>query len=402
VLLTELDLPTYDHIDVTVTGEAFHQALDALAQETWIARGAMGYAVLEREAGNEILRDKRFAFPALELLEMQGVTSGTIWDRTAEGLMVQTDEAHTRLRRLLMPAFSPRAIERLRPMLRQLITDLWAPVADTGECEFVTTLAEPLPSMAIAALLGTPGDEKLLSKWSFLLQEVFKFRLDEVGDQVEQAYDDMRAYVHTKLVERRAAPGEDLISVIGATDLTDDECVTLVGSVISGGTDTTQAQLAHGLRLFAEHPEQWALLADNPSLAEQAVEEVLRYEPITPFTARLAREEVEVNGTVIPEGTVLFVCAATANRDPKEFEDAQSFDITKKREAAPMTFGFGAHFCIGHNLARAELAETFTYLAPRTKGLRVNGEVVFGPTTGIYGLDSLPLAFEANSVGVPT
>ena len=396
MLLTELELPSYDHIDMTVTGEAFHVALDELAQETWIARGAMGYAVLDREAGNEVLRDKRFSFPAMELLELQGVTSGTIWDRNAEGLMVQTDEAHARLRRLLMPAFTPRAIERLRPMLRDLITELWAPVADKGACEFVSTLAEPLPSMAIAALLGTPGDEKLLSRWSYLLQEVFKMRLDETGPQVEQAYDEMRAYVHGKLVERRAAPGEDLISVIGGTELTDDECVTLVGSVISGGTDTTAAQLAHGLRLFAEHPDQWELLAADPSLAQQAVEEVLRYEPITPFTARLAREDVEVNGAVVPEGTVLFVCAATANRDPKVFEDAQSFDVTKEREAAPMTFGFGAHFCIGHNLARAELAETFTYLAPRTPGLRLDGEVVFGPTTGIYGLESLPLAYKTS------
>ncbi|MEO6205043.1 MAG: cytochrome P450 [Mycobacteriales bacterium] len=396
MLVTELDLPSYDHIDATLSGDAYHAALDEVAQQSWIAKGVMGFAILERDAGNEVLRDKRFAFPAMELLMLQGVTSGPIWDRNAEGLMVQTDDAHARLRRLLMPAFTPRATERLRPMLRALITELWDPVADTGECEFVSTLAEPLPSRAIAALLDCPGDAPLLSRWSFLLQEVFKMRLDQVAPEVEKAYEEMRAYVHAKLALRRAAPGEDLISVIGTSELSDDECVTLVGSVISGGTDTTQAQLAHGLRLFADHPDQWELLARDPSLIHQAVEEVLRFEPITPFTARIAREDVEVNGTVIPEGTVLFVCAATANRDPAAFEHPQTFDITRKREAAPMTFGFGAHFCIGHNLARAELAETFTYLAPRTPGLRINGEVKYGPVTGIYGLDSLPLAWSTS------
>ena len=393
MLATELDLPSYDHIDATVNGARFHELLDELAQQHWLARGVTGLAVLDREVCNAMLRDRRFAFPALELLELQGVTSGPIWDRTVEGLMVQNGESHARLRRLLMPAFTPRSTERLRPRLRELIAELWEPVAAKGECEFVSTLAEPLPSQAIAELLDVPGDAPSLARWSLLLQEVFKFRLHEVGPAVEQAYTEVRAYVFDKLEQRRRDPGEDLISVIGATELTDEECVTLICSVISGGTDTTQAQLAHGLRLFAENPDQWARLADDPSLAPQAVEEVLRYEPITPFTARIATEDVDVRDVTFPKGTVLFVCAATANRDKDAFEEPHRFDITKPREAPPLTFGFGAHFCIGANLARAELAETFTYLAPRMPELRLAGEPVYGPVTGIYAIESLPLAW---------
>jgi cytochrome P450 len=392
MLATELDLPTYDHLD-GVTGARFHELLDEVASQSWLARGATGLAVFDRETCNALLRDRRFAFPALELLQLQGVTSGPIWDRTVDGLMVQSGDAHARLRRLLMPAFTPRATERLRPRLRELIEALWAPAAAAGECEFVATLAEPLPSQAIAELLDVPGDAPDLARWSVLLQEVFKFRLDETGPAVEQAYAEVRAYVFDKLAQRRRAPGEDLISVIGQTDLTDDECVTLVCSVISGGTDTTEAQLAHGMRLFAEHPDQWQLLVDDPSLAAQAVEEVLRYEPITPFTARIATEDVEVRDVVFPKDTVVFICAATANRDPQVFEDPQTFDITKPREAAPLTFGFGAHFCIGASLARAELAETFSYLAPRVRDLRLAGEPVLGSPTGIYAVESLPLAF---------
>ncbi|MCW2570138.1 MAG: cytochrome [Frankiales bacterium] len=398
MLLTDLELPSYDHIGPTVTGEGFHAALGALARETWIARGSMGYAVLEREAGNAVLRDRRMAFPALELLQLQGITAGPIWDRTADGLMVQSGEAHNRLRKQLAPAFTPRATERLRPRLRELVAELWEPVADCGQVEFVKTVAEPLPSMAIAELLGVQGDAPLLARWSILLQEIFKFRLGEVAAEVEAAYDEARSYVFAKLAERRKEPGDDLISVLAAgTELDDDDYVTLICSVISGGTDTTEAQLAHGLRLFAQHPEQWALLADKPELAEQAVEEVLRFEPITPFTARIATEDVELQGVgresvVVPKGTVLFVCAATANRDPAAFSDPDRFDITRA-PAAVLTFGFGAHYCIGAYLARAELAEAFSFLAPRTPGLHLDGEPVFGPTTGIYAMESLPIAW---------
>jgi cytochrome P450 len=392
VRVDELDLPTYDHVEAAAD---FHAALGELAARSWLVRGATGYAVLDREAGNAVLRDRRMAFPALELLELQGVTEGPIWDRNADGLMVQTGEAHARLRRQLAPAFTPRAAERLRPQLRALVEQLWSPVADQRRCEFVSTLAEPLPSQAIALLLGVPGDAPLLARWSVLLQEVFKFRLDVMGPQVEQAYAEVRAYVSDLLERRRAEPGEDLVSVLASGEaISDDEAATLVSSVISGGTDTTTAQLAHGLRLFAEHPEQWQALREDPSLVDRAVEEVLRFEPITPFTARICKSDVELRDVLFPAGTVLFVCAATANRDPQVFEEPERFDITKERgSAAPLTFGFGAHYCVGAYLARAELAETFRYLAPRTPDLRLAGEPVLGPTTGIYAVESLPLSW---------
>jgi cytochrome P450 len=178
--------------------------------------------------------------------------------------------------------------------------------------------------------------------------------------------------------------------------LTDDEIYTLAASIISGGTDTTESQLAHGLRLFADHPAQWDLLGNDPALAEQACQEVLRFEPIVPFTARLVREELEVEGIVFPAGTVLFVCAATANRDPQTYTDPGRFDITADRGGAQVvTFGFGAHFCAGSHLARAEIIEALTFLAPRMRDLRPDGEPSFGTPAGIYSMHRLPLRFTA-------
>src|SRR3954453_20666369 len=136
MLATELELPSYDPL-AGVTGARFHELLDELAQKSWLGRGTMGLAVLDREIGNAVLRDRRFAFPALEGPELQGVPSGPIWDRTVDGLMVQSGEPHARLRAMLTPAFTPRATERLRPRLRELVRELWEPVADTGHVEFV-------------------------------------------------------------------------------------------------------------------------------------------------------------------------------------------------------------------------------------------------------------------------
>ena len=159
-------------------------------------------------------------------------------------------------------------------------------------------------------------------------------------------------------------------------------------NVIAGGIDTTQAQLGHAMRLFAAHPDQWALLAERPGLAGRAVEEVLRAEPITPLTARICLADVEHRGVTFPAGTIVAVCAERANREQPGGED---FDITADRDGRLLTFGAGPHFCLGANLARAELEEALTFLAPRTPGLAADGEAELGGVEGIYGVASLPL-----------
>jgi len=216
--------------------------------------------------------------------------------------------------------------------------------------------------------------------------------------QIEQAVVEFYAYAGELLGRRRAAPGDDLISILIEAEqegdrLDDVELLNLVLNVLVGGVDTTQSQLAHALRLFAVHPDQWELLAPNPLLAPQAVEEVVRFEPITPFTARIAMEDVTYRDVTFPEGTVVLVCAFTGNRDPGT---ADGFDITADRSTAkPLTFGAGVHYCLGANLARAELQEALAFLAPRMPGLALDGEPEYGSIDGIYGLDALPIRWDA-------
>jgi len=171
----------------------------------------------------------------------------------------------------------------------------------------------------------------------------------------------------------------------------DTELLNLVLNVLVGGVDTTQSQLAHGLRLLAEHPDQWERLAGDPEgLAAGAVDEIVRFEPITPFTARIAMEDVIYRDVTFPKDTIVLVCAQTGNRDPDTYEDPDRFDITRQGTRV-LTFGAGPHYCLGVNLARAEMQEALAHLAPRMPGLRLAGEPAYGTIDGIYGLDALPL-----------
>ena len=214
-------------------------------------------------------------------------------------------------------------------------------------------------------------DAGRLWDWSNLIQRQFGMSVLEERAQIEQAVTEFYEYAGDLLDRRREDPGEDLISTLIAAEeagdrLSDVELVNLVLNVLVGGVDTTQSQLAHALRLFADHPDQWERLAAEPELAPKAVDEVLRFEPITPFTARIAMEDVVYRDVTFPEGTVVLVCAFTGNRDG----EPDAFDITAERKAKPLTFGAGVHYCLGANLARAELQEALTFLAPRMPGPR--------------------------------
>ena len=165
---------------------------------------------------------------------------------------------------------------------------------------------------------------------------------------------------------------------------------------LNGGIDTTQSALAHGVRLFAGHPDQWAALGADTALAPQAAEEVLRFEPVAPFTTRVMLEDVEFRGITFPVGTVVFASAWNANREAEGDPDAERFDISAKRGAAKsLTFGAGPHFCMGANLARAELQEGLAFLAPRMRALELDGEPEYDTITGLYGMLSLPVRWTA-------
>jgi len=171
--------------------------------------------------------------------------------------------------------------------------------------------------------------------------------------------------------------------------------VMMVEAVIVGGTDTTRNQLGLALALFAEHPDQWELLRNDPSLAPRAVEEVMRYNGAVGGTIRFASEDIEYNGVLFPKGTFMSTSMATGNFDAAVFPEPNTFNILRPPVGQPhLSLGAGIHYCLGASLARAELQEAFTVLADRMPQLRLDGPVEYKSTgVGIFGPSSLPIAF---------
>jgi cytochrome P450 len=417
-LVTELDLPAFDYTDPSMRGESFHRAMAEVRRQGWLAQAPFGYMTLDREAGEFFLRTRAAIFPGMKIAEIFDVSEGPLFEQMCRNILQVNGADHSRLRSLVNPALSPRAVERFRPAMREFMEALLAdavrasspssgdagpPTGELVRCEFVEAFAKPYPSQVIALVMGAPiEDAPRLHHWSNWIQRQFDaVSMASEREGIEQAVEEFYEYAQELVRARREDPADDLISrLIEAEEegerLSDVECINLVFNVLVGGVDTSQSQLAHAVRLLAEHPDQWALLVEDPTLAGQAVEEALRYEPITPFTARILTEEVTYREVTFPEGTVVMVCAFTGNRDLEQDAagegGAERFDITADRaRARPLTFGAGVHYCLGANLARAELQEGLEFLARRAGSLELDGEPVFEGVSGIYGLVELPV-----------
>lgn len=398
-LVTELELPAFDYLDESLRGERFHARMAQLADEGWLASTPLGFAVLDHESVEFFLRTRSATFPGRKIGELFGIEDGPLHDELVHNILCIDGDDHRRLRNLVNPALTPRAADRYRPAMRDFIAELTDAVVVENGCEFVDAIAKPYPSLMIATVMGAPlADASRLHHWSNVIQRQFASNLFEERELIEKAVVEFYDYVRALIVRRRQDPGDDLISRLIAAEqdgdrLSEVECVNLALNVLIGGVDTTQAQLAQAIRLFAEHPQQWQLLADSPELVGRAVDEAIRFEPITPFTARILVEEVSYRDITFPVDTVILCCAFTGNRDGAG-DDPAAFDITAERGGSrTLTFGAGIHYCLGANLARAELEEALVHLAPRLRGLRLDGEPRYDTINGIYGLEQLPIAF---------
>jgi cytochrome P450 len=398
--VADLELPQIDLFDPALRGERFHRTMRELAEQSWIVQTPLGFIVLDREAGSFFLRTKQASFPGLKIAELFGIEDGPLHEEIARNILHVPPDKHRRLRNLVNPFFTPRAADRWRPAMRGFVGQLHAAVEAERRCEFVEAFAKPYPSLTIATVMGAElSDAPRLHEWSNWIQRQFDGpSLMTERDLIEQAVAEFYDWAGELLARRRKDPSDDLISSLIAArfegdKLDDAELVNLVLNVLVGGVDTTQSQLAQAVRLFAEHPDQWELVRSDPdALAPRAVEEVLRYEPITPFTARIVEEEITYRDISFPVDTVVMVCAFTGNREPGE---PDVFDVGAARTAKPLTFGAGIHYCLGANLARAELQEALGFLARRWERIELDGEPVMGSINGIYGIDELPIRWTA-------
>ena len=399
-LATDLQIPKVPLI-VDQQRSDRHALLREISKESWLARTDIGYSVFTYESVMGILRDKRWHSATGMVAQLQGITDEAFLGRRQVSILNAEGEVHVRLRRLVAPAFSPRSADRLRPFMRETVNSLLDPFAASGKAEVVGDICEPYPIPIICELLGAPKEDwKLFSRLASEILLIFSDNLAQNMPVFLNAQQELEKYTEGLIEKRRSVPADDLITDLIAAEeagdkLNTEELTMMVDAVIVGGTDTTRNQLGLALALFAEYPEQWALLGKDPSLAQRAVEEVLRFSGAVGGTIRFASEDIEYNGVLFPKGTFMSTSMSTGNYDASVFPTPETFDITREPVGQPhLSLGAGIHYCLGASLARAELQEAFTVLSQRMLNLELDGPVVYKPSgIGIFGPASLPVKF---------
>ena len=396
---TIVELPTVDYENAPDPQEAHRRLAVALSQGP-VVMGAHGPEILSYELARTALRDHRMCVPEGLGLETQGITSGPIWDRATSTILSINGPDHDRLRRLVSKAFTPRAVGRLDTVITDIITELVEPLLSAGRSEIVADIARPYPVPVIAELLGAPSEDwKLFSEWADDFFKLFTWNVAEHEQVILRAWQELDDYIDAMVAERRNSLTDDLISVlIRAEDdgdrLTTSELRMLAAGILMAGTDTTRNQLAAAVDTLCDHPDQWELLAQRPELAMNAVEELMRFNPVVFGAMRMTIEDVEFGGVTIPAGTFVMVNTAAGNRDPEVFDDPHRLDITRRGAAPMQTFGAGAHYCLGANLARRELAEALVVMTRRMTNVRRAAPAEYKPLVGITGPAVLKIAFD--------
>jgi pimeloyl-[acyl-carrier protein] synthase len=315
-------------------------------------------------------------------------------------MLILDPPEHTRLRNLVSKAFTPRRVSALEPHIASLTAELLDAAAERGggEMDVIRDLAEPLPAIVIAELLGVPAeDHRQFRAWSKQLIEAAPRSIVEGPEIAERTFRELIDYLRGAVATRRREPGDDLISaMIEAQEerdaLTDQELLSTSFLLLLAGHETTTNLIGNGLHALLRHPEQLERLRAQPERLDGAIEEMLRYDSPVQATVRVATEDVELAGQVLPKGALAICVIGAANRDPDVFADPDRLDIG--RAVVPhLSFGFGAHFCLGASLARLEARAAFRGLLDRHPTLRLATEhVEHRPNFLLRGLRALPVA----------
>ena len=313
-------------------------------------------------------------------------------------MIAQDDPGHQVQRRLISRRFTPKSVRDHEEAIRAILDERLDAAAETGAMEVVDDLAAQLPARMTARLLGFPEDRwRDVKSWSErLMRTDSRPESAEISAGFYGACQEFHELLTVVAEERAGCPADDLISTwvhaeIDGEPWTMDRIFNETGLMISGGSETTRTVIAHGLRTFCDHPEQWELLAERPELVPTAVEELIRW--VTPLNNffRTAVEDTTVGGQAIAEGEQVMLLYPSANRDEAVFDDPHRFDVT--RDPNPhVAFGYGTHFCLGANFARLELRLLFTELTRRFTDLRVVSEPDVEPNIFTRGVRSFDLA----------
>ncbi|MEV4557893.1 cytochrome P450 [Kitasatospora sp. NPDC049285] len=359
--------------------------------------GHLGWLVTGHALARTVLADPRFSARS-ELKRAPVARPGTdpFYGRAAlPGWLVDMDPPdHTRIRRLLTPEFTAHRMKRLAPRITQIVDERLTVMERQGRgADLVAEFALPVPSLVICELLGVPA----AMRDRFQHESNRLFRLESSADEASEAMDWLDGFLRELAEHRRTSPADDLLSRLAADGtLSTDEIAGTGVLLLTAGHETTAGSLSLGTFALLSHPDQLAALRADPALADNAVEELLRYLTIFHFgVPRTPLEDVELAGRLLRAGESVTVSLSAANRDPEAFPDPDRLRLDR-RTAAHMAFGHGIHQCIGQNLARTEMRIGFPALLRRFPGLRlaVPPEAVpLNHDMGFYGVHRLPVTW---------
>lgn len=361
--------------------------------------GDEGYVVTRYDDVRTVLADARFSRAATISPDAPQLTATP----PVPGSLFTTDAPeHTRLRRLVSREFTARRVQNMRPRIQELTDGLLDEMAKLdGPVDLNTALAFPLPVMVICELLGVPFEDRdRFREWS----DAFVSLTTHSAEEMETQRNAMIGYLADLVKRKREEPTDDLMGALVAAhdeegSLSEYELIVMAATILVAGHETTVSMIGKMVLTLLRHPEHMAALREKPEMVEHAVEELLRVNPIGDGgPLRITLEDVEVAGTVIPEGSAVLAAVCSANQDPSRFTDAlpNEFDPTRPEAVHHVAFGHGPHFCVGAALARAELQIVISSLLNRFPGLRLAEEVeALELTTGmmVHGLTRLPVTW---------
>jgi cytochrome P450 len=339
-----------------------------------------GYFVLRFSDVDRLSKDPRFRPSGTIFPEVQGITSGTIFDVFDYGMLTADGEVHRRRRGPFSRLFAARTIAEIRPSIRRTAEKLIDDWYGHGEVDFFDGFAAELPARIIADLFGLPRED--IPAFTLLVYKVtkilsFGLNPDDLVE-IEQASQQLREYIDNVLEERRRSPRADFLSAFLAAAIEDgemspEEVLYQIFQLIVGGTDTTRVAIATQVAVLLQHRDQWAEVCRDPALVSAAVAEAMRFEPSVAAVSRVSGEDVDVSGTVIPTGQLVTFSTMSAMRDETAYDRADVFDIhrTNQPRLHPI-FGYGAHRCIGEAIARAELEESLSAITARIPQLNLD------------------------------
>lgn len=309
--------------------------------------------------------------------------------------------AHARIRGLASRAFTPRRVEYMRSHIQDIADSLIDSALQQGHMDIITDLADPLPAIVTAELLGLPtSDWRQLTAWSTDFAEVlgnFQHNPDHAKRMI-RILDQLKGYFRAAVQERQRRPHDDLISALLTAEvdgdrLSEEEVIANSIMLLTGGQETTTNLIGNGLLTLLRHPDQMALLRSNPALIATSIEEFLRFESPVQYTSRLAPEDMRLGGKAIRKKQAVITIMGAANRDPERFPNPDTLDITRQ-DNRHLAFAWGAHFCFGAPLARLEGDIAFSTLLRRMPGMQlVPGPIVWRENLSFRGLTSLPVTF---------